>query len=46
VAVVEVQSSGERVELVPSISAGWMPWKWMVCGCVEALTNVIVRFAA
>ena len=25
----------------PSISAGWMPWKWIVCGCVEPLTNVI-----
>ena len=25
----------------PSISAGWMPWKWIVCGCSEPLPNRI-----
>ena len=28
-------------EATPSISAGWMPWKWIVCGCCEPLMNVI-----
>ena len=23
----------------PSISAGWMPWKCIVCGCAEPLVN-------
>ena len=23
----------------PSIAAGWMPWKWIVCGCSEPLTK-------
>ena len=27
------------ISKTPSMSAGWMPWKWIVCGCEPALTN-------
>ena len=26
-----------RVPGTPSIAAGWMPWKWIVCGCARAV---------
>jgi hypothetical protein len=25
------------------MSAGWMPWKWIVCGCEPALTKFTRR---
>ncbi len=24
---------------------GWMPWKWIVCGCEPALTNFTFRMS-
>ena len=30
---------------MPSICAGWMPWKCIVCGCSEALTKRIRSFS-
>ena len=41
--LVRERTSGSTISKTPSMFAGWIPWKWIVCGCEPPLTNFTRR---
>ena len=37
---------GFTISKTPSMLAGWMPWKWIVCGCALALRKSTRRMSS
>ena len=40
------ESPGSTISKTPSMSAGWMPWKWIVCGCEPAFVKLTRRMSS
>ena len=39
-------SPGITISKTPSMFVGWIPWKWIVCGCEPALTKRTRRMSS